>query len=206
MRQAALQPRQREGKTMRVFLAFSLAALLGTAASTSRSQTAAPPLPPLPSGFQADPGAAAAQAPMRAAGTGDGISGKKVNASMSDCFTDPKITFGYGWMLNPAAKTMIDILLKTPQDPATTTSGVLDEPISKQPYRGGVLEWRKQTWPIITGHPCKDSHVIFYEGKWMGYAGDRLISIALYNLYNSKDSGQGWIDDYIGKLGGLGSK
>jgi hypothetical protein len=186
---------------MRAFLALSLAALLCTAVSTSRSQSA-PTLPALPSGFQIDPGLAASQSPMRAAGVGDGISGKKPNDSMSDCFSDPKVSLGYGWTLNPMGKTMIDGLLKAPQDPAKTSPGTLDldEPAGKEAYRGGVLEWRKHTWPVITGHPCKDSHVVFYEGRWTGYVGNKLIVIAVDNLYNSKDSGQGWIDDYIGKL------
>lgn len=186
---------------MRAFLALSLAALLCTAVSTSQSQTP-PTLPSLPSGFQEDPGLATAQSPMRAAGVGDGISGKKPNDSMSDCFSDPKVSLGYGWMLNPMGKTMIDALLSAPQDPAKTNPGTLDldEPAGKEAYRGGVLEWRKHTWPVITGHPCKDSHVIFYEGRWTGYVGNRIITIKVDNLYNSKDSGQGWIDDYIGKL------
>ncbi len=166
-------------------------------------------LPPLPSGFEADPGIAQVQAPMRAAGMGDGTRGKKSNENMSPCFSDPQVSFGYGWMLNPAAKTMVEMLLRAPEDPASNNPNtlVLDEPVSKQAYKNGVLAWRRQTWPVITGHPCKDSHVIFYHGTWMGYAGNKLISIAVDNLYNSKDTGQGWIDEYIGKLtGALGSK
>jgi hypothetical protein len=194
---------------MKAILVLGLSVALGMAVSTTKSQTPAPPLPELPSGFQVDPNLAAAQAPMRAAGLADGIGGKKPNDSMSDCFSDPKVSLGYGWMLNPMAKAAIDALLKAPQDPARTNPGTLDldEPNGKQAYRGGVLEWRKHTWPVITGHPCKDSHVVFYEGRWTGYVGNRIITIAVDNLYNSKDSGQGWIDDYIGKLfHALGSK
>ncbi len=190
---------------MKATLALSLAVLLGTAALSATGQT----LPPLPSGFQADPGDAQLQAQMRAAGTGDGVTGKKANDNMSPCFSDPKVSLGYGWMLNPAAPMMIDMLLKAPQDPAKKNLNTLDldEPAGKQAYRNGVLEWRKQTWPVISGHPCKDSQVVFYQGKWTGYAGNKLISIAIYNLYNSKDQGQGWIDEYIGKItAALGSK
>jgi hypothetical protein len=153
-------------------------------------------LPALPSGFQLDP--TSVNYAMR---------GTKPNDSMSDCFGDPKIIFSYGWLLNPAAKMMVDMILKAPQDPATTSSqtGVLDEPVSKQAYKGGVLEWRKQTWPVISGHPCKDSHVIFYSGKWTGYSGNKMIGISVDRLYNSKDQGQGWIDDYITKLAGIGN-
>jgi hypothetical protein len=123
---------------MRAILALSLGVLLGTAVSSARSQTP-PPLPPLPSGFQADPGIAQLQAQMRAAGMGDGTSGKKPNENMSPCFSDPKVSFGYGWMLNPAAKTMIDMLLKAPQDPARQGPAYLDEPAGKQAWKGGVL-------------------------------------------------------------------
>lgn len=190
---------------MKAILPWSLGVLLGAAALSATGQ----PLPALPNGFQADQGDAQMQAQMRAAGTGDGTSGKKSNENMSPCFSDPKVSFGYGWMLNPAAKTIVEMLLKSPQDPAKKNLITLDldEPVSKQAYRNGVLEWRKQTWPVISGHPCKDSQVVFYEGKWTGYAGDKLISIAVYNLYNSKDQGQGWIDEYIGKItAALGSK
>lgn len=166
-------------------------------------------LPVLPSGFEADQQAAQIMAQMRASGVADGMRGTKANDSMSDCFGDPKIIFGYGWNLNPAGQVVIDMMLKAPQDPASTSSqtGVLDEPVSKQAYKGGVLEWRKQTWPVITGHPCKDSQVVFYSGHWTGTAGNKLIGIAVDRLYNSKGQGQAWIDEYIEKVkGALNSK
>jgi len=189
---------------MKAIHPLSLGVLLGAAALSAAGQS----LPPLPSGFQADPNLAQVQAPMRAAGTGDGTSGKKSNDNMSPCFSDPKVSLGYGWMLNPAAKTMVEMLLKAPEDPAVRSpAGYLDEPDGKRDYQGGVLEWRKQTWPVISGHPCKDSQVVFYQAKWTGYAGNKMISIGIYNLYNSKGQGQTWIDGYIGKLtAALGSK
>jgi hypothetical protein len=166
-------------------------------------------LPALPSGFEADQQAAQIFAQMRAAGVSDGVRGTKANASMSPCFGDPKIILSYGWNLNPAGQIVIDMMLKAPQDPASTSSqtGVLDEPVSKQAYKGGVLEWRKQTWPVITGHPCKDSHVVFYSGKWMGPAGNKIVGITVDRLYDSKGQGQAWIDEYITKVtGALNSK
>jgi hypothetical protein len=172
----------------------TLLVALATAVPPANSQS----LPPLPNGFQADP--ASVSYAMR---------GTKPNDSMSPCFGDPKIIFSYAWVPNPAGKMMIDMLVKTPQDPATTSSqtGVLDEPVSKQAYKNGVLEWRKQTWPVISGHPCKDSHVIFYSGKWTGYSGDKMIGVSVDRLYNSKDQGQAWIDEYITKVvGALNSK
>jgi hypothetical protein len=90
---------------------MSLGVLLAVTAQSAVSQT---PLPPLPNGFQVDPAVAQVQAPMRAAGVGDGTTGNKANQSMSPCFSDPKVSFGYGCMLNPMAKTMVDGLLKTP--------------------------------------------------------------------------------------------
>ena len=179
---------------MRTILALSLGVLLGAVAQTAAGQT----LPVLPSGFQADP--TSVSYAMR---------GTKPNDSMSPCFGDPKIIFSYGWVLNPASKMMIDMLVKAPQEPASNSSqtGALDEPVSKQAYKNGVLEWRRQTWPVITGHPCKDSHVIFYSGKWTGYSGDKMIGISVDRLYNSKDQGQGWIDEYITKvIGALNSQ
>ncbi len=190
---------------MRSIFALSLGIVLCASAQSAAGQS----LPALPSGFQADQQAAQIMAQMRGSGVADGLRGTKANDSMSPCFGDPKIIFAYGWNLNPAGQIVIDMMLKTPQDPASTSSqtGVLDEPVSKQAYKGGVLEWRKQTWPVITGHPCKDSHVVFYSGQWSGPAGNKIVSISVDRLYNSKGQGQAWIDEYIDKLiGALNSK
>jgi hypothetical protein len=179
---------------MRTILALSLGVVLCAVTHTATGQS----LPAMPSGFQLDP--TSVSYAMR---------GTKANDSMSPCFGDPKIIFSYGWVLNPASKMMIDMLVKAPQEPASNSSqtGALDEPVSKQAYKNGVLEWRRQTWPVITGHPCKDSHVIFYSGKWTGYSGDKMIGISVDRLYNSKDQGQGWIDEYITKvIGALNSQ
>jgi len=134
--------------------------------------------------------------------------GTKLNDNMSPCFSDPKIEFNYGWNLSPGGQMVIDMMLKAPQDPAKASSfSMLDEPVSKQAYKGGVLEWRKQTWPVITGHPCKDSQVVFYSGHWAGTAGNKLIGISVDRLYNSQGQGQAWIDEYITKVtGALNSK
>jgi hypothetical protein len=190
---------------MRTISALTLAIILGSAAQAAVCQS----LPAPPSGFQVDQQAAQMQAQMRAAGVADGVRGTKANDNMSPCFSDPKIIFGYGWNLNPAGKIVIDMMLKAPQDPASKSpqTGVLDEPVSKQAYKDGVLEWRKQIWPVITGHPCNDSQVVFYSGKWMGPAGNKIIGISVDRLYNSMGQGQAWIDEYIEKVkGALNSK
>ena len=188
---------------MRAILVLTLSVVLGASASAATGQS----LPALPSGFQVDAGHAQLMAQFRASGVGDGARGTKANDNMSPCFGDPKIEFSNGWNLNPAGQMVIDMMLKAPQDPASTSSqtGVLDEPVSKKAYKGGVLEWRKQTWPVIGGHPCKDSQVVFYSGKWAGPAGDKIVGISVDRLYNSKDQGQGWIDEYITKLAGVGN-
>jgi hypothetical protein len=190
---------------MRSILALSLGVVLCAAAQVAAGQS----LPALPGGFQADQQAAQIMAQMRASGVADGVRGTKANDNMSPCFGDPKIEFGYGWNLNPAGQMVIDMMLKTPQDPASKSpqTGVLDEPVSKQAYKGGVLEWRRQTWPVITGHPCKDSQVVFYSGHWTGPAGNKIIGITVDRLYNSQGQGQAWIDEYIEKVrGALNSK
>ncbi len=182
---------------MRTIITLSLGVVLGAAAQAAMGQS----LPAPPSGFQAESGYAQMQAQMRAAGVSNGVRATKANDSMSPCFSDPKIILGYGWNLNPAGKTVVDMMLKAPQDPANRSpAGVLDEPVSKQAYKNGVLEWRKQTWQVITGHPCKDSQVVFYSGHWAGSVGNKLIGVSVDRLYNSKDSGQAWIDEYITKV------
>lgn len=188
---------------MRTILALTLAFALGAALPGAIAQT----LPPPPSGFQSTPNQASAQ--MKAAGGGDAVEATKANDTMSDCFGDPKIRFAYSWILNPMAKNYVEMLAKVPADPASTRpmGGYLDEPVSKEAYNGGVLEWRKQTWPVITGHPCKDKEVVFYNAVWTGYVSGKLIGISVDRLYNSKGQGQGWIDEYIEKVkGALNSK
>ena len=188
---------------MKVIFSTLLVTLLALPTAISQG------LPALPNGFQVDQQAEKLFAQMSAAADSYGVRGTKANDSMSPCFSDPKIEFSYGWSLNHAGKIVIEMMIKAPQDPASNSSqtGVLDEPVSKQAYKGGVLEWRKQTWPVITGHPCKDSQVIFYSGKWMGLVGNKIVGIAVDRLYNSKVQGQAWIDEYITKVAGaLNSK
>src|ERR1017187_6281142 len=137
---------------MRTILALTLAFTLGAALPAAIAQT----LPAPPSGFQNT---------ANQAGGGNAVEATKANDTMSDCFGDPKIRFAYSWTPNPMAKNYVEMLAKVPADPASTRpmGGYLDEPVSKQSYNGGVLEWRKQTWPAITGHPCKDKEVVFYN-------------------------------------------
>src|ERR1035441_10171730 len=113
---------------MRTILALSLAVALAAAVPTAVSQT----LPAPPSGFQANPKASARL--MREAGVGDVVEATKANDNMTECYGDPKSLFTYGWNLNPAGKTTIDMMLKAPQDPATRSPNTmdLDEPVSKQ--------------------------------------------------------------------------
>ena len=188
---------------MRTILALTLAFTLGAALPAAIAQT----LPAPPSGFQSTTNQAGAQ--MQAAGVGYAVEATKANDTMSDCFADPKIRFAYSWILNSMAKNYVETLAKVPPDPASTSpmGGYLDQPVSKEAYKGGVLEWRKQTWPVIGGHTCKDKQVVFYNVVWTGYVSGKLIGISVDHLYNSKGQGQAWIDEYIEKVkGALNSK
>ena len=91
-------------------------------------------------------------------------------------------------------------MAKAPQEPAEKSPmGCLDEPVSKVKYQGGVLEWRKMTWPVIGG-PCDVKQVVFYDGSWTGCTSDRIIGVNVFNLYDSKGPGPALIDDYIARL------
>jgi len=192
---------------MRAFLPLSLAALLVTAVSTSRSQTPPPPLPALPGGFQVDPAAAKVEAQIRASGMADATGGTKDNEEIPGCPKLIKISFGYGWTSAYMDKTTADNLSKAPSDPAKNNGWYVDEPVSKMAYKNGVLEWRKDTVMIAGGHaPCPDK-VVYYDGKWMGYLPNKaayqpgkIITVSVTFLYNSEQHGQAWIDEYIGKL------
>jgi hypothetical protein len=192
---------------MKAILALSLGILLGTSVFSASSQTPPPPLPAPPSGFQADPAAAKVQAQIRASGMADAAGGTKANEELSGCPALQKISFGYGWTTAYMDKTTVDSMSKAPQDPAKDYGWHLDEPVSKQAYRNGVLEWRKDTVTIAGGHaPCPDK-VVYYNAKWMGYLSNKalyqpgkIITISVNSLYNSQQQGQTWIDEYIGKI------
>jgi len=140
---------------MKTMIALSLIVVLGAALPSAMSQTPPPPLPPLPSGFQADPNAAKAMAAMRAAGAADGIGGSKPNEDVPGCPTLLKVNLSYSWTTAYLDKASADSMLNAPQDPAKGYGMRFDEPVSKKAYRNGVLEWRKDTERIAGYHdPC----------------------------------------------------
>jgi hypothetical protein len=171
------------------------------------SQTPAPPLPALPSGFQSDPAAAQAQAQIRASGAADATGGSKANEDVPGCPTLRKIGFSYSWTIAFLGQGTVQV---TPQDPAKSYGMSLDEPVSKIAYKNGVLEWRKDTEQIAGYHaPCPGKFV-YYNGTWTGYFPNKvpyqpgkLVSIQVTNLYKSQAQGQAWIDEYIDKLTAL---
>jgi hypothetical protein len=192
---------------MKTTFALILGALLGAAVPTAVGQTPPPPLPALPSGFQADPTAAKVAAQLRASGMADAGGGTKDNEEIPGCPKLIKISLGYGWTSALMDKTTVDNMSKAPQDPARNDGASLDEPVSKKAYKNGVLEWRKDTVTVAGGHaPCPDKEV-YYNGKWMGYLSNKaayqpgkIITISVTFLYNSQTQGQAWIDEYIDKL------
>jgi hypothetical protein len=156
------------------------------------------PLPQPPAGFTALPMGAAQQA-MRDAGASDGVQAEKPNASFPKCYPDPKVNFSYGWSV-VGSQANVDLMLKMPEDKATDIAGDRNEPDGKNSYRGGVLFWRKETMTMVAveGH-CPDK-VVFYHGNWTGFVSGKLITVSVANLYQSKEAGQGWIDDYISRM------
>ena len=157
-------------------------------------------LPQPPAGFKTDANAAAMWARMKEADAADGVMATKQNASWPNCFADPLVHLEYGWSSAPGGDMTLELMAKTPEDPATTTSNMVrDEPAGKQRYKNGILWWRKQTWQVVGGS-CKQKEIVLYQGHWAGYVSGKMVSVSVSNLYGDRNIGQGWIDDYIQKI------
>ena len=183
---------------MRAPMYLALGALLGAA-----SVALAGPLPPPPAGYTVTPKGSMDQ--MRAKGIADGVEAEKPNANWpNNCYHDPKLQLHYGWQLSPGTGQLIEMMAKTPEEPASTSSqtGVRDEPAGKQSYLGGVLTWRKWTSPVISTSEsgCKLKEIVTYNGNWIGYLGDKMVSVSIWHVYGEKAAGQALIDEYAEKV------
>ena len=165
------------------------------AASLATGQSPAKSLPAPPVGFQASP-ASPSVAAMKAAGVADSMEAMKPNAGWPGCIVDPKVQFTYGWSVVGSAMN-IAMMAQAPEDPASVTAGIRDEPAGKTKYKNGVLQWRKVTMPAV-GTNCKD--IVLYNGSWAGWVSDKMIGVGVSNLYQAKEPGQAWIDEYIDKV------
>lgn len=129
----------------------------------------------------------------------DRVDAKKANANWPNCHPDPMIGFSYGWTASPVGDQIVEMMAKTPEDPVNESGGSRNEPFGRQRHKGGVLSWRKITTEWV-GSSCSEDKVVTYDGQWVGFVSGKLIAISVNSVYGSKDVGQVWIDDYIGKM------
>ncbi len=185
---------------MRTILAVVFAFALVLMAPVVVGHASGKSLPAPPAGFTANANAAAMWARMREADAADGVQATKPNAGWPNCFADPLVSLEYGWTSAPGGDSTLELMARMPEDPATNTgAGVRDEPAGKQKYKNGILWWRKQTWQVVGGF-CNQKEIVLYAGHWMGYVYGKMAAVSVSNLYGAKTIGQGWIDDYIGKV------
>jgi hypothetical protein len=161
------------------------------------------PLPPPPAGYTVIPKGSMDQ--LRAKGIADGVEAEKPNPNWpNNCFHDPKLQLSYGWQLSPAAGQIIEMMAKTPEEPASSSSQTLsrDEPAGKQRYLGGVLTWRKTTSQVVgtSESGCKLKEIVTYNGAWIGYLADKTVSVSVWHVFGDKAAGQALIDEYAAKV------
>ena len=183
---------------MRTPIYLALVTLPGAA-----SVALAGPLPPPPAGYTVIPKGSMIQ--MKAKGIADGVEAEKPNPNWpNNCFHDPKLQFSYGWQLSPGTSQVIEMMAKTPEEPTSLSSqtGTRDEPAGKQSYLGGVLTWRKWTSPVIgtSESGCKLKEIVEYNGTWIAYLADKMVSVSIWHVYGDKAAGQALIDEYAPKV------
>jgi hypothetical protein len=151
------------------------------------------PLPAPPDGFNALPQRSSLQA-MKSKGIADMTIAERDTDSA--CAGAGNITLSYGWQAALGADKTLDLMAKTPQDPAKEVMGIRSEPAGKRLYMNGLLEWKKRTLILATSCPAG---FVTYDGTWLGSLSGKLISISVTNV-SSVETGQAWIDEYVVKL------
>jgi hypothetical protein len=183
---------------MRAFIVLTLGIALHCPASIATGQPTVNPLPPPPPGFTAL-AQSSSTAAMRAAGVADTAESVKPNEGWPNCFIDPKVHFRYSWTASPLGNRSVEMMAQAPEDPPSQAGGIRDEPAGKKRYKNGVLMWRKVI-SLAVGGGVNCHEVVTYSGLWTGWHSGRLIGIGITNLYQSKEPGQAWIDEYIDKM------
>jgi hypothetical protein len=185
---------------MKTIVRVTLCTMLGMAASIAAGQSPPNSLPQPPPGFKVledGPSAAA----MKAAGIQDGVRSEKPNSNWPNCTSDPKILFNYGWTTQPGADKFVEMVAQGPEEPATEAGMIRTEPAGKRRHKGGVLVWRKTMTPVVgTIGECREDPMVTHDGSWVGMASGKLIGVSVNRLYGSRETGQAWIDEYIGKM------
>jgi hypothetical protein len=182
---------------MKTLVYLTFGAVLTIAASVAP----AGPLPPPPGDFKVTPNGAMDL--MRAKGVADGVDAEKPNANWPDnCVVDPKLRLHYGWQLSPGAGQMIEMMAQAPEEPASSKMGTRDEPAGKQRSHDGVLTWRKSISEVVgtTESGCKLKEIVTFDGTWVGYLANKIVSVGVWHVYGGKAAGQALIDEYAEKV------
>ena len=51
---------------------------------------------------------------------------------------------------------------------------------------------------VVSGGSCRE--VATHSGNWSGYVSGKVLAVGVTNLYQSKEAGHAWIDEYIDKM------
>jgi len=123
---------------------------------------------------------------------------RKPNASCPKPHSTPDIVAGYSWQPNPAATQSLAIIEKAPEDPASMFGMTKTEPAGKQPYRGGVLIWKKSTTPWVGAG--KGEPLVTYSGGWVGAFNGGLLGVSIGTMCGPKEAALALIDGMLDKV------
>jgi hypothetical protein len=137
------------------------------------------PLPNPPPGFKKEPDSPSSVA-MRQSAVADNVRAAKPDDLRPNCGGDPNIHFEYGWTASPGGYQVLELIARSPEEPASQKMGVRSEPASKKTYKGGVLVWRKDTVLMVGVNDPKCKEIISYTGIWTGYADGKMIGIGVH--------------------------
>jgi hypothetical protein len=180
---------------MKTLMHLTAGALLAAA-----SAALAGPLPPPPPGSKV---INTALPQLKAQGIADNIEVEKENENFPHaCSSVSTLRLGYGWQVLPGGDKMVEMMVQTPEEPASEHMGVRDEPAGKKRYMDGVLTWRRTTTQVIgtMESGCKLKEIVSYDGTWAGYVAGKLVGVHVFRVYGSKDAGQTLIDAYAVKM------
>lgn len=124
----------------------------------------------------------------------------KPNENFPKPHKDPGIELRITWQSNSMADTILDMMKKTPEDPAAQLPGSVsrEEPCGISSYQEGVLSCRKVITPWVGSGEGPD--LVTWRIGWTGKGKGGLVSITVNYFYGSKDAAIAWVDTLIPKV------
>jgi hypothetical protein len=112
----------------------------------------------------------------------------------------PGIVLRISWQSNSMEDMILDMLAKTPEEPAAQVPGSVsrEEPSGISAYRKGVLTCRKVITPWVGSGEGPD--LVTFRISWTGKGQDGPATNTVNQFHGSKESAIAWIDAIIPKI------